>query len=85
MTAIMSGVAPVKAAVDQILAACQALVKSGILPGVEQKAGEVVAWATSLLPQAVQQVAQPGIGPVQQGIPPAGGPGPMAPPPGMGM
>ena len=88
MDSIMSGIAPVKQAVDQIIAGVRAIVQSGVLPGVEDKAGQVVAWASGLLPQAIQQLAQPGGGapPQQGGIPPIGSgqPNPGGPSP-MGM
>jgi hypothetical protein len=79
---VMSGVAPVKMAVDGIVKACQAIVKSGAVPGAEQVCGQIVALATSLLPMAIQSAMQPGQGGGQGG--PGGGgappPGPVAPP-----
>jgi hypothetical protein len=68
MSAIMSGIAPVKAGVDAILAAAKAIVQSGSIPGAEQVCGQIVALATSLLPMAAQQAMQPGPG----GAPSAG-------------
>ena len=67
----LSGIAPVKQGVDAIFAACQAIVKSGVIPGAEQVCGQIVALATSLLPMAAQQVMQPGGG--GGGIAPVGG------------
>lgn len=70
---MISGLAPVKGGVDQILAGAKAIVQSGAIPGAEQICGQIVALATQLLPMAVQQVTQPG------GM---GGGAPSAPPPG---
>lgn len=72
MASLISGIAPVKGAVDSILAACKSIVQSGAIPGGEQVCGQIVALATSLLPMAAQQALQPGMG---------GGPsqGPSAP------
>lgn len=76
MSAIMSGIAPVKSAVDAILAASQAIVQSGAVPGAEQVCSQIVALATSLLPMAAQQAMMPGPGgPASPG---PGGPGPQA-------
>ena len=75
MASIMAGVAPIKAAVDSILAACKQIVQSGTVPGAEQPCSQIVALATSLLPMAVQQMMQPG---------PSAGPGPQSPNPGIG-
>lgn len=72
MAALVSGIAPVKSAVDAILQACKSIVQSGSVPGAEQPCGQIVALATSLLPMAVQQLMQPSggpIGPVGQGQP----------------
>ena len=74
MSGIISGLAPIKAAVDQIVMACKQIVQSGSVPGAEQPCSQIVALATSLLPMAVQASMQPGPG----GIPPVGGP-PMPP------
>lgn len=62
MASLVAGIAPVKTAVDGILAACRQIVQSGAVPGSEQVCGQIVALATSLLPMAVQQVLQPGGG-----------------------
>ena len=76
MASIMSGIAPIKAAVDTILAACKQIVQSGTIPGAEQPCGQIVALATSLLPMAVQQAMQPGPqSQAPQGIGPVGGQG----------
>ena len=85
MAAIMSGVAPIKAAVDKIIEACREIVQSGALPGSEQKCGQIVAAASSLIPEAVQQMMQPGpggapggpLGPVGGAPVPGGGVGPV--------
>ncbi len=78
MAAIMAGVAPIKQAVDSILAACKQIVQSGVIPGAEQPCGQIVALATSLLPMAAQQLMAPGGQQPQGGIPPMGqGPQPM--------
>ena len=86
MASLVSGIAPIKAAVDSILLACKQIVQSGAVPGAEQPCSQIVALATSLLPMAVQQAMQPGqgggIGPVGA---PGGGPGgPGGPIPPMG-
>jgi hypothetical protein len=62
MAMLMSGIAPIKSAVDGIHAACRQIVQSGVIPGSEQVCGQIVALATSLLPMAAQQVLQPGGG-----------------------
>ncbi len=77
MAALMSGIAPVKAGVDGIIAACKSIVQSGAVPGSEQVCGQIVALATSLLPMAVQAGMQPGGGS-------SGGPGPGGPSGGIG-
>lgn len=69
MASLMSGIAPIKAAVDAILMACKQIVQSGAIPGSEQACGQIVALATSLLPMAAQQVMMPG----QQPQPTGGG------------
>ena len=75
MSSIISGLAPVKAAVDQIRMACKQIVQSGIIPGAEQPCSQIVAMATSLLPMAVQASMQPGSGAVPGGPPPGPGGG----------
>lgn len=72
MAALVSGIAPVKTAVDGILAACKSIVQSNAVPGSEQVCGQIVALATSLLPMAAQQALQPGMT-----GPGPGGPGPQ--------
>ncbi len=62
MAGLLSGIAPIKAAVDSIMAACKAIVQSGTIPGAEQPCGQIVALAASLLPMAAQQMLQPGAG-----------------------
>ena len=74
LASIMSGIAPVKNAVDSINAACKQIVQSGSVPGAEQVCGQIVALAQSLLPMAAQQALQP--------TGPAPGPGVGAPGPG---
>jgi hypothetical protein len=76
MASLLSGLAPIKGAVDSILAACKSIAQSGMVPGSEQVCGQIVALATSMLPMAAQQVLQPG----------GGGGGPVLPvgaPPGV--
>lgn len=85
MSALVSGIAPVKNGVDGILQACKSIVQSGAVPGAEQICGQIVALATSLLPMAAQSALQPGGGGGAGAIPPMGaapaGPGgPPAPP-----
>ena len=89
LSSVLSGIAPVKMAVDQIHSACQQIVQSGSVPGAEQICGQIVALASSLLPMAAQQALQPAAGgsaigmmappglpaPVGGGGPPGGGPG----------
>lgn len=75
MAGLMSGLAPVKMAVDQIIAACKEIVQSGAVPGAEQPCGQIISLATAFLPIAAQAAMQ---GPV----PPAGAAGPTGPPPG---
>lgn len=79
MASLVSGIAPVKTAVDGILSACKQIVQSGAIPGAEQICGQIIALATSLLPMAAQNALQPG-GP--QPIQPAPGPGGLGPIPG---
>ncbi len=62
MAALVSGIAPIKNAVDSIVAACKQVVQSGAVPGAEQVCAQIVALATSLLPMAAQQALQPGNG-----------------------
>ncbi len=90
MSALVSGIAPVKMGVDQVLAACKQIVQSGAVPGAEQICGQIVALATSLLPMAAQSALQPsgaggGIPAVGPGGPPPSGPAAGAPPPMGGM
>ena len=74
MASIMSGLAPVKAGVDQILAGAKAVVQSQAIPGAEQVCGQIVALATSLLTMAAQSAMQPGQAGGQGGpIQPVGG------------
>lgn len=92
MASLVAGIAPVKNAVDMILAGCKQIVQSGAVPGAEQPCAQIVALATSMLPMAAQAALQPGGGgpssgisaPPGQGIPPM--PSPQGPPsPQMGM
>ena len=86
MSSLVSGIAPVKTAVDGILAACKSIVQSGAVPGSEQVCGQIVALATSLLPMAAQQALQPGGGQPGPGVGVGPPPGPQAGPiPPMGM
>jgi len=83
MASIMSGILPIKSAVDSINAACKTIVQSGVVPGAEQACAQIVALAQSLLPMAAQaamQSAGPTAGPIGAGGPP--GMSPMPPPPG---
>ena len=85
MASLMTGIAPIKSAVDSILAACKGIVQSGSVPGSEQVCGQIISLAASLLPMAAQSLVSPG--PVQPmrgapqqgapGAPPVGGPPPM--------
>jgi len=59
MAAIVAGIAPVKTAVDTIVAAAKQIVQSGAIPGAEQPVAQIIALATSLLPMAAQQAMQP--------------------------
>lgn len=83
LSALMSGILPVKQSVDAINAACKQIVQSGAIPGSESICSQIVALATSLLPMAAQSVLQPmggmgGMGGVAGAVPG----GPMPPPPG---
>lgn len=69
MAALVSGLAPIKNAVDSIAAACRQIVQSGAIPGAEQPCSQIVSLAASLLPMAMQQAMQP-----QPGAPPQSGP-----------
>ena len=90
MASLISGIAPVKQAVDMILAGVKQIVQSGIIPGAEQPCAQIASLATSFLPMAAQQILQPGGG---GSAPPAGatapGPAPdsgaMQPVPGGGQ
>lgn len=75
MAAIISGLAPVKAAVEQIQDACRQIVQSGAVPGSEQACAQIIALSNSLLTIAAQSALQPGTGGGQGagGIPPVGG------------
>ena len=88
MSALMSGIAPVKSSVDAINNACRMIVKSGTIPGAEQICGQIISLATQLLPMAAQNLLQPqgGMQQAPQGsqgpggmsmLPPPGGPAPM--------
>jgi len=78
---MLSGIMPVKSAVDAINAACKQIVQAGSVPGAEQVCGQIVALATSLLPMAAQAAMQPGqgggVGPSIPMPPPPGGPAPL--------
>jgi hypothetical protein len=78
LASIMSGIAPVKNAVDSINAACKQIVQSGSVPGAEQVCGQIVALAQSLLPMAAQQALQP-TGPAPGPTPGGGLGGPGGP------
>ncbi len=87
LAALMSGVAPVKTAVDQIMEGCKAIMAVGTIPGADQICGQIAALATSLLPLAAQSAM--GVGGAGGGMqampPPPNGPAPMgAPGPGGG-
>jgi len=82
MSALVSGIAPVKNGVDGILQACRAIVQSGAVPGAEQICGQIVALATSLLPMAAQSALQPGGAQGVGAIPGVGAPGPAPAGPG---
>lgn len=78
---MLSGIAPVKSGVDQILQGVRMIVQSGIIPGFEQVGGQIIALATSALPMAAQQMMQPG----GQGAGAAGGIPPVTVTPQQGM
>jgi len=80
---MVSGIMPVKSAVDAINAACKQIVQSGVVPGAEQVCGTIIAAAQSLLPMAMQAAMQ-SAGPAGPGPQGGGPPGmsPMPPPPG---
>lgn len=88
LAALMSAVTPVKAGVDAINAACQQIVQSGSIPGAEQICGQIVGLAGQLIPMAMQQASQGGMGGMGSGMsgggaPPPGGAGMGGPPPPM--
>src|SRR5258708_18422431 len=59
MAGLLSAIAPIKAAVDQIHQACAQIVQSGAIPGAEQICAQLVALSQSLLPMAAQNLMQP--------------------------
>ena len=81
MAAIVSGIQPVKSAVDGIVAGAKQIVQSGAVPGAEQVCAQIIALATGLLPMALQQALQPGQG-AGGGIQAIGGAPPAPPAPG---
>lgn len=60
MAQLLSGVMPIKMGVDGIMAACQQIVQSGMVPGAEQICSQIMQLASSLLPMAAQSALQPG-------------------------
>jgi len=60
MAQLLSGVMPIKQGVDGIMAACQQIVQSGMVPGAEQICSQIMQLASSLLPMAAQSALQPG-------------------------
>jgi hypothetical protein len=73
MEQLMSGIVPVKNAVDQIQGACRTIVQSGSVPGAEQICAQIINLANSLIPMAVQSSMSPGAGgaiPPPPGAPP---------------
>lgn len=92
MAAILSGIVPVKSAVDQIAAACAQISQAAIIPGADQVLQQIMALATSLVPMAAQNLLAPagasagagmaGMAGMGMGQPPMGGP---IPPVGMGI
>jgi hypothetical protein len=70
MAGLLSGIAPIKAEVDSIIASCKKIVQTGVIPGSEQPCGQIVALATSLLPMAAQAALSPGTGGGSQSIQP---------------
>lgn len=78
MAQLLSGIAPIKTAVDGINQACKQIVQSNVIPGSEQICAQIVALATSLLPMAAQQVLQPsGVAGAAPGSSPQPGPSPQ--------
>lgn len=73
LAAILSGIMPVKSAVDAINQACKQIVQSGMIPGAENVCGQIVAMAQALLPMAVQSSMGPMQG--QGGAQPGQAPG----------
>lgn len=83
LASLMSGIMPIKSAVDAINMACKQIVQSGVIPGAEEVCGQIVAMAASLLPMAAQAAMQPGMGAPGMGAPGGMGGGiPMTLPPG---
>lgn len=86
MAGFLSGLMPVKSAVDGINGACQSIVQSGAVPGAEQVCAQIVALANSLVPMAAQnllgaagQMQGGGMPPPPPGMPPPVAPGPGGP------
>lgn len=83
MAQLLSGVMPIKQGVDGIMAACQQIVQSGMVPGAEQICSQIMQLASSLLPMAAQSALQPGAmggGMPGQGMSPMPQGGGMVPP-----
>lgn len=59
LDSLIAGIGPVVKARDMIQEACKLVVQSGMVPGVEQSAGQVLALANSWVPMAAQQHLQP--------------------------
>jgi hypothetical protein len=77
MSALLSGILPVKQSVDQIMQACRLIVMSGAVPGAETVCAQIISLAQGLLPLALQSMMQPG----QGGAPSPMPGGPVPPPP----
>lgn len=78
LASLMSGVAPVKKHVDNIVQSAKEIVKLGVIPGSEQVAAQIISLATTLVPMAAQNLLNPmggqAVGPM---LPPPGGPAPL--------
>ncbi len=93
MASIISGVAPVKMAVDKGLEAVQEIAKSGMIPNADQVLSPLIQAFNSILVMTMQQAmqpaqgARPGAGPFSLSGMPGGGPGAPAanPQPGQGQ
>jgi hypothetical protein len=80
---LLSGIGPIKSAVDQIQSGCQALMRLNPSPATQQAVAAILGLSASILPDAVQSSMHgPGAGGAGMSpmLPPPGGPQPIGPP-----